>query len=52
MSASGAGGIGFKSRANQISHDLPPLQPLKCVHWLKAAEIGHRSLLTLERVLS
>jgi len=30
--ASGTGGMGFKSRVNQISHRLPspPLQPLKC----------------------
>jgi len=55
MSASGAGGMGFKSRADQISHTLP-LARHRCnldVGTLaQSPENGHRSLVTPERVLS
>jgi len=42
--ASGAGGMGFKSRSDQICHtlptNLPPLQPWLCGPWRKSAEMG------------
>jgi len=41
--ASGAGGMGFKSRAGQISQTLPQLATvatLVCEPWRKAAEMG------------
>jgi len=53
-SASGAKGMGLKSRADQISHvanDSLPLQPW-CVSLGASRGEGHRSLVTPERVWS
>jgi len=53
--ASGAGGMGFKSRANQISHTLPTTRHRSTlIVWALAQSHGdgHCSLVTPERVLS
>jgi len=53
--ASGAGGMGFKSRADQISYMLPTTrQRCNLEVWAVAQSRGdgHRSLVTPERVLS
>jgi len=54
-SDSGAGGMGFKSRADQISHMLPTTRHrcnLDVRTLVKNREVGHCSLVTPERVLS
>jgi len=56
-SAFGAGGMGFKSRADQISHTLQRLATvatLILIVWalVQSRGDGHRSLVTPERVLS
>jgi len=53
MSASGAGGIGFKSRANEISRTLPTTRHrFNLEVWALAQSCGdgHRLLMTPERV--
>jgi len=53
--ASGAGGMGFKSRADQISHTLPTTRHrcnLDVGALAQSRGDGHRSLVTPERVLS
>jgi len=54
-SASGAGGMGFKSRADQISHTLLTTRHrcnLDVRVLTQSRGVGHRSLVTSERVLS
>jgi len=54
-SASGAGGMGFKSRVDQISHTLPTTR-YRCNLdvWVLAHShgVGHFSIVTPERILS
>jgi len=53
--ASGVGGMGLKSRADQISHTLPMTRHhcnLDVWALVQSCEDGHRSLVTPKRVLS
>jgi len=55
MSASGAGGMGFISRADQISHTLPKTRHrcnLDVWALVQSHGDGHRSRVTPKRVLS
>jgi len=55
MSTCKAGGMRFKSQANQISQTLPAARhhgKLEVWNLAQSREDGHRSLVALERVLS